>query len=154
MRTKTVGAGFPGPKRPVSRASARRASDLPTPQERRTNLVVVAWVVTCACAYLGFSVPQPWPIESLILLAVGAMVVGNVVLGRVDPRRVTSPVFSIGVAVVYTGVLLAAWQLGGQGSVGLLVAAVALLDLALAGLSAGELAAVGLAMFLVYAVIP
>jgi hypothetical protein len=149
-----MGAGFPDAKRPVQqRARTRRASDLPTPHERRTNLVVVAWVVTCACAYLGFSVPQPWAVESLVLLAVGSMVVGNVVIGRVDPRRLTSPMFSIGVAVVYTGLLLAVWQLGGQGSVELLVAAVALLDLALVGLSAGELAAIGLAMFLVYAVI-
>jgi len=148
-----MGAGIPDAKRPVHRVRTRRASDLPTPLERRTNLVVVAWVVTCACAYLGFSAQQPSAVESLVLLAVGVMVVGNFVIGRLDPRRITSPVFSIGVAVTYTGILLAVWQLGGQGSVELLVAAVALLDLALVGLSAGELAAVGLAMSLVYAVI-
>ena len=153
MRPKTLSAGFPATKPARRQVRARRASDAPTAQERRTNLLVVSWVVTVACAYLGFADPQPFAVEAMVLAALAIMMAGNFVLGRVDPRRVVSPAFSVGVAVFYSGLLLAAWQLGGQGSVELLVAAIALLDLAIVGLSAGELAAVSLAMFLVYAVI-
>lgn len=153
MRTRTMTSGVPAAKRPGGPTHTRRAGDTPTPAERRTNLIVVSWMVTGACAYLGFTAPQPAAIETLVLLAVAAMVLGNVVLSRLDPRRIVTPVTSVAVAIWYTGLLLAVWHFGGQGSIELLVAAVALLDLALVGLSAGELAAVSLAMFLVYAVI-
>lgn len=153
MRTRTMTTGIPAAKRPGRPARARRTGETPTPAERRTNLVVVSWMVTAACAYLGFTAPQPAAIETLVLLAVAAMVLGNVVLARLDPRRIVTPVASVAVAVWYTGLLLAVWHFGGQGSIELLVAAIALLDLALVGLSAGELAAVSLAMFFVYAVI-
>ena len=134
------------------RRRARRTSAQPTPVDRRNNLLLVSWAVTCACAYLGFGSPQPLGVELVLVAVVGAMVAANVLIGRVDPRRLGSPVFAVGAAVFYTGLLLAAWQLGGQGSVEILVAAIALFDLALVGLTTAELAAAALAMFLVYAV--
>lgn len=154
MRHNAVSSGATASRQRRTVGARRpRATDTPSPSDRRTNLLVVSWIVTCACAYLAFADPQSATVELLALLVVGGMMAGNVIIGRLDPQRVVSPIFSIGIAVFYSGLLLAAWQLGGQGSVELLVGALALLDLALVGLSAGELAAVSLAMFLVYAVI-
>jgi len=102
---------------------------------------------------LGFTALQPLPTTGVIALIVVAMMATNTIIGKINPERVVAPIFAVGVAVFYSGLLLAAWHLGGQGSVPLLVVTIALLDLALVGLSLAELAAVSLAMFFAYAVI-
>jgi len=153
MRQRTATASFPGVGQQRRRAKTRRAADIPAAEERRTTLVVASWGVTGVCAYLGFTALQPLPTTGVIALIVVAMMATNTIIGKINPERVVAPIFAVGVAVFYSGLLLAAWHLGGQGSVPLLVVTIALLDLALVGLSLAELAAVSLAMFFAYAVI-
>lgn len=117
-----------------------------TPQARQQNLLIVAWVVTFACAYLAFGGSEPSPGQGISLLIIAGMIMGNLVIGKSDAKRVVSPLFGVGVAAVYSLLLLGAWQLGGQASIALLVCAIALLDLALVGLTLAELLFVMLAM--------
>jgi len=87
----------------------------------------------------------------MVVLAV--MIAANVLVARTDPKRVITVSFGVGVALLYTGLVFSAWHFGGQESVEVMVAAIAIVDLALVGLSIGELGAISLAMMGIYAVI-
>lgn len=117
------------------------------------TLLVALWGVTAASAYFAIAAEPGLPTASFAWLIVAVLVPANLWISRTAGSVVASMQASVMVAVAYTAAVFGAWYAGGQGSVEVMVVAIALLDLAVVGLSLPELAAIGLAMLGIYAVI-
>lgn len=154
MRPSVRIAAYPPAKSLVRSGTRRRkASSEPTPAMRRSTILVALWVVTAACSYFAASSPPGFVGAGLAWLLVAAMAVGNGIVSRVRPESIITVRSGVVIAALYTSGLFAAWHVGGQGSVELMVGAIALLDLALVGLSLAELGAIALALVGTYVLI-
>lgn len=120
---------------------------------RRLTLLTALWCVASAGVFFAVTAEPGAPAVGLAWLAVAAMVVGIAFIARAELAVVTATRSAVAIAAGYTAAVFAAWHLGGQGSVELLVGAIAILDLALVGLSLVELGAIALAMAGIYATI-
>lgn len=117
------------------------------------TLLFGLWSVTAASAYFAIAAEPGLATASFAWLVVAALVPANLWIARAALSVVASMRASILVAVAYTAAVFGAWYAGGQGSVEVMVVTIALLDLAIVGLTLPELAAIGLAMLGIYAVI-
>jgi len=130
----------------------RRPSPAELVELRRGTLLLVLWGVTAACAYFASLSAPGLANAGIAWILVGALAAGNALIGRADAEKILRSSTAIAIAVVYTVAIFATWYLGGQGSVELMVGAIAILDLALVGLTLTELGAISLAMAVSYAI--
>ena len=152
-RSLTVGTSTLGMRRRPSRSKSRRQQHPEsTPTTRRTTLLLTAWVVTAVGAVLGLSPEEGWQPQSIGIGLTATLIAGNLVIAQVSPETVVRPWFSAVVATSYSVLLLGLWQIGDQQAVQMLVGCIAVLDLAVVGLSLGEIVAVALAMTGMYLV--
>lgn len=150
-RSVTVNPATLGARRTPPRANSRRRSrQTNTPAIRRTNLVLTAWAVTAVSLFLGLAPEEGWQLQPIGVGLTTAMIAGNLLIGQTSPATVVRPWFSAVVAVAYSLLLLGSWQIGDQEAVQIFVGAIAVFDLAVVGLSLGEITAVALAMTGIY----
>ncbi len=153
-RSMAVGTSTLGLSRRAIRGRSRRPDRGETPPAvRRTNLVLTAWLVTAAGAFLGLMPDDEGQIERLAIGLLALMIAGNLILWQLSPETIVRPWCSTLVAIAYSLLLLGLWDLGQQTAIPLLVGSIAVFDLAVVGLSLGEILAVALAMAGIYLII-
>lgn len=152
-RSLAIGTSTLGMNRRPSRSKARRRTrSESTPATRRTTLVLTAWVVTAVGALLGLAPEEGGQVQGVGAALTCTMILGNLLIAQAAPATVIRPWFSAVVATTYSLLLLGLWQIGDQQAVQILVGSIAVLDLAVVGLSLGEIFAVALAMAGMYLV--
>ncbi len=122
---------------------------VPSPR-RLATILHVQWALALACAYLVL-----FGRESGDPLGVGPIVVAgflatNLIIGRVKPSVVESPLFGAAIAIVDAMLIVASLYVAGQLSVELVLLCLGILILAIAGLRIGSIAAATLALTAAY----
>jgi hypothetical protein len=128
------------------------ATEIPA-ESRQTTLLLVRWGLAAVCMYFlieGDPTSATW---SLGLLIIAALAASNLALGRARPEVVEDIRLSIAIAVVDALLMAGAWYASGYESFTPVILSLCLLNLALVGVSLGEIATVVLAFVILYSAI-
>jgi hypothetical protein len=127
-------------------------SDVPA-ESRQTTVLLVRWGLIGVCFYLlveGDPTTTIWPAGLLIIAALAA---SNLALARLQPEVAGGVRITVAIAVVDAVLLASTWYVSGYESFTPIILSLCLLNLALAGISLGEIAAIVLAFFILYSAI-
>lgn len=134
--------------------SRHRAGAAPLPAEsRQATLLVVRWGLAAVCLFLmttGDGSPLSWASGTAI---VAALIASNLALGRMQAETLGRVELSIGIAVLDALLVVAAWWVSGYDSFTWVILSLCMVNLALVGVSLGEIAAVAFASSVLYFVI-
>lgn len=131
-------------RRPRS-ASARR-----TPKERRTTILIIRWGLVALSLSLLLTAESGSVNWVLGLAAVGTLAASNIALERSKTDAGQGAVLDVGIALLDGLLVVTAWYASGYESFAAVIVALALLNLALAGLNLNELGAIALAAVIFY----
>ncbi len=141
-----------GAARPAKVSRRIVATRLPA-ASKQTTLLLVRWGLTAVCLYLlveGDSAATIWPAGLFLVTILAA---SNFGLARLQPATVEGVGLSVGIAVFDALLVATAWYVSGYESFTPVILSLCLLNLALVGVSLGEIAAVALAFSILYSVV-
>lgn len=120
---------------------------------RQTTLVLVRWGLAAVCLYLLFEGEvnaTVWPAGLVIVACLGA---SNVALSRQQREVVERVDLSVAIGIFDALLIAATWYVSGYESFTPVILSLCILNLALVGISLGEIAAVVLAFVILYSAI-
>jgi len=122
-------------------------------KSRQTSVLLVRWGLAAICVYLLVTGDGRALVAPIGMMIVAALAGSNLVLARMRPQVLEGAGVTVAIAVLDALLVVTAWYLSGYESFTPVILSLCLLNLALVGVSLGEIAAVALAASILYSII-